>query len=265
MNLGYLKLNLSAELLLITQLLHRSHLDSVALKGPVLSLELYGDLGARQSKDIDILVRQSDLLKADQLVQTMGYERYQFTPRQLKSHLCSSKDFVYWHPQKRIYLELHWKLFETWDCFDPFETPLKTTQIGGVSIQSLSPEYNLIYLSVHGCESMWSDPKWALDIEKLVVKYTLDWDLIHRELKRFDLEGAFYDRRVRPKPYVWRFSDWLHRFWLRKRFKNRAKVLLSLLVPRTEDFKAISLPDSFFYLYYLFRPWIAMKRNLSRR
>lgn len=255
----------TSELIFLHSLLN---MEVVALKGPVLALDLYGDLGARQSKDIDLVIKPEDIFKADQILQQQGYERAFMSPKQLRSHLYWSKDFVYWHPQKQICLELHWRLFQDWECFSVFEVALQETEISGVKIKHLSPEYNLLYLCTHGCESAWSNPKWALDIQKLLAKYELDWKFIWREAERWDLERALREgiegRVGREQTYIWRLSDWMHKLMLRKKLKNKAKVLLSLFVPRLQDFQALALPDNLFFLYYLLRPILAIHRNVLR-
>src|SRR5262245_26443865 len=46
----------SAELARLTKLLDQHHIRVIALKGPLLSRYLYGNLGSRSSGDIDLLV-----------------------------------------------------------------------------------------------------------------------------------------------------------------------------------------------------------------
>ncbi len=257
-----------AELVSIVSLLAHAKIESVAIKGPLLALELYGDLGARKSKDIDLVIKPKNIFEADHILQQQGYQRSFLTPRQLQAHIHWSKDFVYWHPKKQICLELHWRLFQDWECFSVFDISLQTTELLGVQIKHLSPEYNLLYLCTHGCESGWSRPQWALDIQKLLAKYELDWNLIRKEADQWDLAGTLREglqiKTGRTGSYVWRWSDWWHKLALRKKFKNKAKVLFSLFVPRLQDFQALALPDGLFFLYYALRPFIAFKRNKLR-
>lgn len=261
----------SAELVCLVKLLADQNIGTVALKGPILALELYGDLGARQSKDLDLVIRPEDIFKADKILQEQGYKRAHLSAKQLKSHLDWSKDFVYWHPKKQICLELHWKLFQDWECFSVFDVALQETELSGIKIKHLSPDYNLLYLCTHGCESAWSSSKWALDIQKLLAKYDLNWQLIWQEAERWDLERVLEEGldcraalAMTKANYVWRLSDWMHKLMLRKKLKNKAKVCFSLFVPRLQDFSALALPDGLFFLYYVLRPILAIHRNISR-
>ncbi len=257
-------------------------IDVLVLKGPVMSFELYGDVDSRVSKDIDLVVPRNLVVRVDEYIRCQGYIRAEFTPRQLESHRTRSKDFVYWQPQKRICLELHWRLFQDWECFDPFKVPHQRVFLGGQTFKTLSPEYNLLYLATHGCESGWSRPQWSQDIVMLLKKYgeQLDWSLIWREAERYDLTGPLeqallwqaktrelwtpHQVRGDKIAYVWRSSAWFSKIMLRKQWGNRFKAAWSLLVPRTQDFQALRLPDWLFFLYPLARPWLALARNRQR-
>ncbi len=269
----------ASELLAINRLFRNAGIELLTIKGVLLALDLYGDLAARASKDIDLVVKVGDVRLADELLLARGYFRQYLSSRQLKSHQTQSKDFVYWHPQKRICVELHWRLFQDWDCFDPFNVPHQKIVLGGQVFSTLSPEYNLLYLATHGCESGWLREQWLLDIMKLLEKYgpSLDWGLIWREAKRYDLTGPLEQALKLPSPpargqgegrgrvkYVWQSSVWFSKIMLRKRWKNRAKAAWSLLVPRAQDFQALRLPDWLFFLYPLVRPWLALARNRQR-
>jgi len=63
----------SAELARLTALLEESEITSIALKGPLLSRYLYGELGARSSGDIDLLVKPGDLLRIRDLLLSRGF------------------------------------------------------------------------------------------------------------------------------------------------------------------------------------------------
>lgn len=267
------------ELSQITNGINSIGIGVLFLKGPVMSFDLYGDIAARVSKDIDLVVQNPDILRVDEFLRERGYVRQELTPRQLESHRVYSKDFVYCQPQKGICLELHWRLFQDWECFDPFEVPHQEIVLGGQTFKTLSPEYNLLYLATHGCESSWSRPQWSQDIVMLLKKYgaQLDWDLIWCEAERYDLTGPLGQALTLPSPprrgqgegnnrttYVWRPGPWLSKIILRKRWKNRLRAAWSLLIPRTQDFQALRLPDWLFFLYPLARPWLALARNHQR-
>ncbi|MBL4818903.1 MAG: nucleotidyltransferase family protein [Deltaproteobacteria bacterium] len=276
--MGCLQLNALAqfaELNELTDLFERHGISVLVLKGVLLAKDLYGDLGARQSWDIDLVISKGDIKKVDTLFQKLGYQRQKLTPKQMSQHLKNAKDFVYTHPNKHFQVELHWRLFQDWDCFDPFKVPHSKVEVGGQVFKVLAPEYNLIYLCTHGAESYWARAQWAQDIYQLLEKYgpSLDWALIWKVAAKYDLTGALeeglgksHQFKSLPKyqPYAWRFKAWWRRLLLRKRLKNRVRVIISLLVPRTQDYEIFLLPDKLYGLYYFLRPFGALKRNRVR-
>src|SRR5207249_3282572 len=63
----------SGELARVAGLFEECGIPMVALKGPMLSRYLYGDLGARTSGDIDVLVKREDVLRSRDVLITNGY------------------------------------------------------------------------------------------------------------------------------------------------------------------------------------------------
>ena len=63
----------SGELARLVGLFEERAIPVVALKGPMLSCHLYGDLGARTSGDIDVLVKREDVLRSRDALVSSGY------------------------------------------------------------------------------------------------------------------------------------------------------------------------------------------------
>src|SRR5215469_10146625 len=59
----------------LTRLLADAGIESLIIKGPVLSLLAFGDLSLRQSRDIDLLLDPARVVEADRLVTQAGYRR----------------------------------------------------------------------------------------------------------------------------------------------------------------------------------------------
>lgn len=60
----------------VLELLGKNYIKVVALKGAYLSQELYGDIALRQQSDIDILVSETDGIKAVNLLREQGFRPY---------------------------------------------------------------------------------------------------------------------------------------------------------------------------------------------
>ena len=67
-------LRMTAELFRLFESFAAAGLETLAIKGPVLSMRCYGDPGARQYGDLDLIVRDKDILRTTDLMTGLGYE-----------------------------------------------------------------------------------------------------------------------------------------------------------------------------------------------
>jgi len=65
---------LAAELGELLRLFEESGIRALPFKGPVLALDLFGDLALREFVDLDILVPAGEILRATDLIEARGYE-----------------------------------------------------------------------------------------------------------------------------------------------------------------------------------------------
>jgi len=83
------------------------------IKGQVLSFELYGDVGLRQSLDVDLEVAREDLGKAQKCLESAGWHPdstfFPMTPRQRESFLRNEHSMAFLHTRTGSMLELHWR------------------------------------------------------------------------------------------------------------------------------------------------------------
>jgi hypothetical protein len=91
---------LAAEVLRIIELFTAEGIGVITFKGPVSAMLIYGDLALRACGDIDLLVRQSDHPKAEQILEGTGYKVLQRYDVAMQSGL--------WHEQRQISVDLHW-------------------------------------------------------------------------------------------------------------------------------------------------------------
>lgn len=154
----------------------RAGLASIFLKGSTLALIAYGDLGLKQSWDIDLLIRPRDLLAATMLITSLGYEIVFPTgmdDSQLERFARFGKECVFRHAASSISLELHWRLADN-PALVPqigIESPLQSVQIGGRAIPTLDDEHLFAYLCAHGTTHGWARMKWLADVAALLNRY----------------------------------------------------------------------------------------------
>jgi len=166
----------AAENLKLGDLLTENKVPWIPLKGSLMAWHLYGDLGLRQARDIDILVPFSKAGIADELIVANGFIRYRpsykLGENQAKNYFRYFHDYEYYHPKKGIFLELHWKLFGNKHLFPVGEEEiwdnLVAREFGGRIFNTFRTEYNFLYLVVHGSLHQWFRLGWLRDIALLL-------------------------------------------------------------------------------------------------
>lgn len=169
-----LNLRFTGEAIRLVALLRAADVDVLVLKGATLMARAYGDLAIRHSRDLDLLVSPADIVRADEVCATAGYQRVQpppgAGPAELEAWLRWRKDFIYHGPAQGLTLELH---------FRPTLSPLQADRLNleagrcetqiqkGVSLPAVGGEALYAYLCLHGALCAWFRLKWLADIAAL--------------------------------------------------------------------------------------------------
>ncbi len=130
-------------------------LPVIALKGLSLAKSIYGDIALRPMSDIDLLVKEEDLVRAGRILLTLGYKQ----------------DFPAWESTLKIYhhlppftnksgaiIELHWNIVTP-------NRPIKVEldglweracliEVNNVEVRALSPEDVYFHLCIHACDNL---------------------------------------------------------------------------------------------------------------
>lgn len=268
----------------------------IPLKGPLLSLALYGDLGTRHSLDIDIMASLDDMPTAQGRLEQMGWQvhlRPTFGPRHTDVFLKIYHHLVYWHPLHRCILELHWRT--------RWETPDHTTGQWarsaafvweGLSYRSLSPVDLALHLCEHGSGHAWFRLKWLGDLARMYAMGYVDWDAAYRtactmgaensllqclrlleELHGLPVPETLRAQAARlPAELVERPAACMlappeaHRTMRQLRYERLLRPHRSWRQALTEvayssaDFELLHLPDRLFWIYLPLRPFLLIWR-----
>ena len=170
-------LTLAAELVRLGKLFAQHDIFMLSFKGPLLSQQLFGNLGLRYSRDLDLLIKPQDLDQAEQLLLSNGYTRqlpdFVLTPRQKKAYIKGWQHVSFYHRSRKTLVELHWRLFAN-PHFLPSQyvqkmmTSSQQLSIAGRQITSFSDEDTLLYLCLHGAKHGWARLKWLCDIAQFL-------------------------------------------------------------------------------------------------
>jgi hypothetical protein len=178
---------LSSEMDIINKTFFEHNIPTLFLKGPALAHSLYGDISLRTSSDLDLLIPLHLLEKAENILFKLGYIKNDYIKTILNDWKWRHHHFTYYHPEKRVKVELHWRLnpgpgkepkfYELWER----RTVCILTDH---PICLLGREDLFVFLVSHGARHGWSRLRWLIDIQQLV-KQTLDWKRVNQLLIKF--------------------------------------------------------------------------------
>ena len=158
----------------VTDLLTQSGISFISLKGPLLSLRIYGDPAVRISNDIDLMVQLENL---EAVVMLMTDNGYQFADgsvwpkkkirRELLVSSCQHLSFFNKHLGCQV--EIHWIFMNSLPMGKESVNKLVCNNLTSVSFAGrtftvMNKEFELLYLMIHGAKHGWSWLKWLVDI-----------------------------------------------------------------------------------------------------
>lgn len=181
---------LTADLVAILRAIGGEGIPVVPLKGPVLAQELYGSVGLRQFRDLDLLVASADLPAATAALVASGYVPAHAAPepqgaRELRgAHHC---EFV---GRSGANVELHHRLTSPIGRFvlgmPEVERELERTTFSGLPVTVLRPEALLVYLCIHGASHAWERLEWICGVAELLRSgRVVEWEAVIRLADRF--------------------------------------------------------------------------------
>ncbi|MBZ5681366.1 MAG: nucleotidyltransferase family protein [Acidobacteriia bacterium] len=285
---------LSRELIRILDCLGQLGIEAMPYKGLALAEQIYGDMALRQSGDIDLLIRPQDLSRIKEAVRDLGYTPHdQLSPAEERAYLRSGYECSFDSPAGRNLLEVQWAIQPRFytvevDMEALFQRGVTVT-VAGRPMKTLSPEDQILILSVHAAKHVWGRLIWLCDIARIAQLPNLNWKWIEREATTlgiarilrvtFDLARRFAHSPVPASlrttedqqasaladevavqfvsgnaPDVESLAYFRLMMRLRERRADRMRFLRRLaLTPGPNEWKAVRLPASLFPLYRLVR------------
>jgi hypothetical protein len=172
----HLNLLFAAEIVRLKRAFDREGLPVIVFKGVPTALEIYGNIGIRESKDIDLLVAPTSMARAEALLRAEGYARFDppesLAAARVRTLMSIGKDFVYVsRANSSLEVELHWRLFNN----AVFMSNLRANdrvfpELDGVSLRTLEGDDHFAYLCAHGAAFAWCRLKWLADIAAVLAK-----------------------------------------------------------------------------------------------
>ena len=151
-SLATMNTSLFLDVLRVLKSLGAARMPVIALKGLSLARNVYGDIALRPMSDVDLLVKEDDLVMAGRILLTLGYKQ------RFPAWESMARAFHHLPPFKNdrgAMIELHRNIVSP-------ESPIKVDldglwerarpiKIDQVEVLALSPEDLLIHLCIHAC------------------------------------------------------------------------------------------------------------------
>jgi Uncharacterised nucleotidyltransferase len=171
-------LRLTAEMFRLLERFAARGIEILVIKGPVLSVRCYGDPGARQYADLDLIVRDTDILRSTELMTGLGYEP-DIAPRAIRAAKAPG-EYAFRQPATNLLVEFH---TERTFRYYPRRVPLEAlfarqarVLIDSHEVPALAVEDELVLICIHGAKHFWERLMWIADVAALVSRQTPDWD-----------------------------------------------------------------------------------------
>ncbi len=188
---------LTRELIRILDCLDRLGIEALPYKGLVLSEMYYGDMALRQSGDLDLFVRRSDVARIKNAVRELGYTARVPIPEEAEQdYISSGYECTFDSAAGKNVLELQWALQPHFYAVDfdmegLFDRAVKV-MVAGRQLKTPSPEDLLLVLSVHAAKHVWGRMIWLCDIAQVLKVGNLNWSWIEVQSRELGIERILH-------------------------------------------------------------------------
>ncbi|MCK5028329.1 MAG: nucleotidyltransferase family protein [Bacteroidales bacterium] len=193
-------LNYAIHAIRIFQEFKEKSIPHIFFKGPLLSLELYNDIGYRNFGDIDVLVEKKDAEKAKNLLEDLGftciYPKIKLTEKQKEVNYSISHHYQFKHPVQTIHIELHWNITNPKTFFGIESKDIISNSINlkvsNYELPYISKIENIVFQAAHGSIHQWYRLFWIKDFSKLLtIVHSEDLKKAYDLSKKLKLQNCF--------------------------------------------------------------------------
>lgn len=203
---------LRTEWLEILELFHSSGIPVMPVKGFWLAEFVYGDSSLRSFTDLDYFVKECDLDRCGEMLESAGYHlqytRSKFEKKTRANHheVAFMKNGTLLELQYRFapgFLSLNIEEEDVWDRAQPI-------LIDNIPAFRMSAEDTFLYLCVHAWKHRWSRFKWICDVAQFLTlidvdrtdSFRMDWDAVIERARRSRIERILIDTLLLTKNFL---------------------------------------------------------------
>jgi hypothetical protein len=173
----------TGELLRLLHLFQQNAIPIAAFKGPVLAHSVYGRISLREFSDLDVIVQEADLSKAEEILAACGYQA-DFADRHYRSAFVSYQgQYAFRDSNRGLSVDLHWRLSSKGIAFPLQSTEiwprLEKVTIAGRTVLTLAHDDLALFLAAHGTKEGWRSLIWVCDFAELLQRLQgIDWEAV---------------------------------------------------------------------------------------
>lgn len=156
----------------------------LSMKGPLLSIDLYGDPSMRHSRDLDLLVSEADYFAACQCLIGLGFARqenvHETTYLRSRLSLLYSDDKHTEFARGNLSVELHWRGSVWYDLnVDELWDRRETKLLMGKPVYQMGATDEWPYLISHAAVHGYMRLRWLLDLYELQKDPRFRWERMY--------------------------------------------------------------------------------------
>jgi Uncharacterised nucleotidyltransferase len=174
-------LSMAAELFRILDAYGKAGIETILVKGPVVSYLAYGDPAVRSYVDLDLLVRDAAILPACRILTALGFEGD--VPEEAILAGKIPGEYLFKRAGAQQIVELH-----TEKTFRYYPRPMRIEDLfarrrrvtlEGKEVPSLCLEDELVLNCIHGAKHFWERLMWPADIAAIVARHPdIAWERV---------------------------------------------------------------------------------------
>jgi Uncharacterised nucleotidyltransferase len=176
-------LSMTAELFHILDAFGQAGIETILVKGPIVSFLAYGDPAVRSYVDIDLLVRDAEILPASRILTALGFEADVPEAAILAGKIPG--EYLFQRAGAQQIVELH-----TEKTFRYYPRPMRIEDLfarqrrvplEGRGVPALCLEDELVLNCIHGAKHFWERLMWPADIAAIVARHPeIAWERVRQ-------------------------------------------------------------------------------------
>jgi hypothetical protein len=179
----------------LVRTLEAAEVRALAFKGPALSLAAYGEIGVRDSVDLDLVVRRGELERASAAIRAAGYaSRHGMSAVQERTLQRAFGHFSYTRAGAPAMVELHWRFAARrypWSLPpDDVLGRARAIEIGGERVTVPDPTDDVLLQAMHGARHQWERLEWLVAFTRLLHRGGVDPPLLIERARAYGSDRA---------------------------------------------------------------------------